>query len=388
MYNGRTILQQMQSFISRYEFQKIVNRHDGDKYKKKFSCHNLLCILIFVHTAFKKSLRDICDSLKSNKNYWYHLGLSSISRNNLSHHLSKKPNDMFKELFFAMLQRFRNEKGKFSDKRFRFKNDLKSIDSTTISLCFSLFDWAKFRKKKGGVKIHTIFDNKGQIPTFANITEAKKHDITQAPKFPIEENAIYALDKGYWSYKFLYSIKKANAFFVIRAKTDTHFKIKKRNRKSGENIKADWAIQFSSYKAKNYPDELRLVKYYDKKSKKTYTYLTNNTKLSAKTIADIYKARWDIELFFKWLKQNLKIKNFIGTSENAVKTQIWTALITYLLIEYIRFKSRTSFSMTRTFRLISSNLFQIYSIYNLLIESPPDKIPKDIILGKQLCLNF
>lgn len=374
MFKTKTVLSQMQSFISGYDFEKYVSEYNGDKGVRIFNTRNLLNIMLYVHIGAKQSLRDIVDSLESKKNLWYHLGIKSISRNNLSHALMKRPHEIFEKMFFNLLNKIQNEKMMTQDKRFKFKMPLKIIDSTTISLCLSLFDWAKFRKAKGGFKLHVMYDSKEQIPDFMIFSEAKKHDMYFADKIMINPNSIYVMDKGYFCYKFFQKIDKNKAFFVIRTKTNTQYKIINRNKKTHKSIKADWTVKVDSLKKDEYPNELRVVKYYDKEKKKTYEYLTNNFRLSAKTIADIYKARWDIELFFKWIKQNLKIKTFIGTSENAVKIQIWTAMIAFLLIEYIRLKSKTNYPLLKTFRILKDNLMHNYNLFELLM----DKVAPDI----------
>lgn len=374
MYKGKTVLVQMQSFIFGYDFKKTVDEHSGDKGTSVFTTKNLLSVMLYVHMASKQSLRDIVYSLESKVSLWYHLGLTSLSRNNLSHALKNRSYKIFEKTFYSLLFRLQKERKIIKDKRFRFKNPVKSIDSTTIGLCLSMFDWAKFRTTKGGIKLHVMYNNKEQIPEFINITNAGKHDVTVADAFPITPESVYVLDKGYICFKFLQNINKNRAFFVTRTKSNTQYRIIKRLPKTQDGIKADWIVTFSSYKATDYPEKLRVIRYYDSETKKTYEFMTNNFKLSAKTIADIYKSRWDIELFFKWIKQNLKIKTFIGTSENAVMIQIWTAMIAYLLTEYLRFKSRSSFSLLNTFRILSENILFSSDLFELLMKKlPPEK---------------
>jgi hypothetical protein len=388
MFNTNTVLSQMQSFIWGYDFKKVVSEHNGDKGIRMFSTKNLLSVMLYVHIASKQSLRDIIDSLQSKSNLWYHLGLKSLSRNNLSHALKKRPYQIFEKTFYTLLSRLQKEKSLGHDNRFRFKMPVRSIDSTTISLCLSLFDWATFRKKKGGIKLHVMFNNKEQIPEVINFSNASKHDITAANSFPIAENSMYVFDKGYICFKFLENININGAFFVTRTKSNTQYRVIKRQQKIKKGIKADWVVTFSSYKAKDYPERLRVVRYYDEGTKKTYEFMTNNFTLSAKTIADIYKSRWDIELFFKWIKQNLKIKTFIGTSENAVKIQIWTAMIAYLLTEYIRFKSKTSFPVLKTFRILSENILCHSEIFQLLMKKSPPNSSRKNTGDLQLALGF
>ena len=371
MYKGKTVLSQMQSIIFGYDFRKTVNEYNGDKGIRSLTTANLMSIMLYVHMARKQSLRDIVDSLMSKRNLWYHLGLTSISRNNLSYALQNRSSEIFEKTFYMLLGKLQKERGTATDKRFKFKMPVKSIDSTTISLCLSLFDWAKFRITKGGIKLHVVYDNKEQLPEFINISAAGSHDITKAKTFPIKAESIYAMDKGYICFKFFQKVAQNKAFFVTRTKSNTRYRILKRNTQKQKNIKADWTVKLTGVKADEYSGNLRVVKYKDLETGKTYEFLTNNFRLSAQSIADVYKARWDIELFFKWIKQNLKIKTFIGTSENAVRIQIWTALIACLLTEYLRFKVRSSYTLLKTFRLMCENLLFSIDIHELLNDSPP-----------------
>jgi hypothetical protein len=330
---------------------------------------NLLTVMLYAQMTEKMSLRDICNGLCSKMNYWYHLSLKALSRNNLSHSLMKRPCGIFETLFYRLLEKLQSERGVMNDKRFRFKNQLRSIDSTTISLCLSIFEWAKFRRAKGGIKLHVMFDNKEQLPDFINMTDAKQHDINAAFSMPIRRNGIYVMDRGYFCYHLFEKLRKNKAFFVIRTKTNTQYRIVKRNARSSLSIKADWIVAVVGTKSELYPENLRLVKYLDKETGRVYEYYTNNFALSAQTIADIYKSRWDIEIFFKFIKQNLKIKTFFGTSENAVMIQVWTAMIALLLVEYMRFKCKSVFSLQQSWRIIKDNVFQRLKIEDILSRS-------------------
>ena len=368
MNMNKTILSQMQQLISRYEFEKSVTLHKSDKGVRSFSTWNLLQVLMFAQLSAKKSLRDICDTLRAKNNYWYHLGLQSISRNNLSHSMMNRPAQVFEETFYKLLLKFKNERGYLKDKRFKFKNPLQSIDSTTISLCLALFNWADFRQTKGGIKLHVMIDNRTQVPDFVIMTEAKKHDVKIAENIVFQKDSIYVFDRGYFKYELFQKIAKNRAFFVTRTKSNTQYRIIQRQEKKDSCIKADWIVKVSGVRKDECPGNLRVIRYYDSETNRVFEYMTNNFHLSAKTIADIYKARWDIELFFKWVKQNLKIKTFIGITENAVLMQIWAAMIVFILIQYIKFLSRTSFSILTVFRLIGDNLFNKNDLNDLLKE--------------------
>lgn len=370
MNKMRPVLMQLQHFISTFHFQKAVDEHNADKNVRSFSTWNLLTVMIYTHFTHKKSLRDICTGLQSLTRRWYHLGLVSLSRNNLSNSLAKRPAEVFEKTFYMLLDSVQGTMTGMTDKRFRFKNPIKAIDSTTLSLCISLYAWASFRKTKAGIKVHTVYDIKNQIPDFICITDALCHDHTAVPQIPIQAGALYALDRGYFCLKTLENINKNQAFFVTRLKSKTLYSVVSKTKPKGNGILADQSIVFTGIKSHHYPGAVRLVRYRDTDGK-IYHFITNNYDLSAATIAAVYKARWDIELFFKWVKQNLRLKTFIGTSENAVRIQIWTAAITYLLVEYIRFVSRTTFSKIDVFRILGSELMNDRAVTSLFEKQKP-----------------
>ena len=373
MNKGTPVIMQMQSLISRFEFQKLEIEFKTEKNVRTFSTWNLLKVMLFAQCTSKKSLRDICATFKSISNRFYHLGINEISRNNLSNALSKRSAELFEKLFYILLEKVQKETGSKKDKRFRFKNRLIAIDSTTISLCLSLCMWASFRSKKGGVKVHTMYDIKRQIPDFMIITEARKHDHTAVIDMPFRRGTIYVLDRAYLCLKSLQNINENGAFFVTRTKTNTQYGVIRKNKITAKTILLDQVISFTGAKASNYQEPLRLVRYENPEDGKVYDYITNNMDLAASTIAAIYKSRWDIELFFKWIKQNLKVKTFYGRSENAVLIQIWTAAIAFLLMEYIRFMSKTAMSITGVFRILGSHMMSDCKIMDLLGESPRRK---------------
>lgn len=366
MNKSKMVFIQMQQLISTFHFKNAVEEYNADKNVRSFSTWNLLQVMLFTHLTQKRSIRDVCTGLKSVSNKWYHLGLGSLSRNNLSNSLAKRSHVVFEKTFYQLLSKVQNEMAGRKDKRFTFKNDIKAIDSTSISLCMSLYAWASFRSTKSGIKAHTVYDVKKRIPDFMVITDGRCHDHTTVQQMPINASTIYVLDRGYLCFKTLENIRENRAFFVTRTKTNTRYKTISKNKVIGKGILRDDHIEFTGQKAKDYPHALRLIRYRDQKEKKTFTFITNNMVLSASTIASIYKSRWDIELFFKWVKQNLKVKSFIGTSENAVRIQIWTAAIVYLVMEYLRFRSSTSFPLIDVFRIIGTNIFSDSKIYELL----------------------
>jgi hypothetical protein len=377
----------MQQLISTFEFKKLTNEYRADKNVRSFSTWNLLQTMLYTHLTGKRSLRDICTGLNSISNRWYHLGLRSLSRNNLSNSLAKRSCEVFEKTFYQVQSSVLHTMSGRKDKRFKFENQLKSIDSTTISLCLSLCSWASFRSTKAGIKAHTVYDIKNRMPEFIVITDARCHDHAAVSRMPIHEGAIYAMDRGYLCFKTLENIDKNRAFFVTRIKSNTKYRtMKKKNQPAGKGILRDDIIQFSGQKSKDYPHALRLVRYCDQAEKKEYVFITNNVTLSASTIASIYKSRWDIELFFKWIKQNLKVKSFIGTSENAVSIQIWTAAIAYLILEYLRFLSRSCLSLIEVFRIIGMNIFSDRTIEDLLCR--PGRVKRRKCLFPDLQLDF
>lgn len=387
MEKGKTILAQMQEIISRYDFKKVLILHKGDKSVKSFTCMNLLTVMLYSQMTAKMSLRDICDGLRSKMNHWYHISLKALSRNNLSHSLMRRPSEIYEAIFYQLFEKLQAERGITNDRRFRFKNPLRSIDSTTISLCLKMFPWAKFRRAKGGIKLHMMYNNKEQLPEFINMTDARQHDINAGFSMPIQENGIYVMDRGYLCYEFLEKLRQNKAFFVIRTKSNTKYRIIERREKSSSLIKADWIVKVIGTKADQYTENLRVVKYFDRETGRVFDYYTNNFSLSAQTIADIYKARWDIEIFFKFIKQNLKIKTFFGTSENAVMIQVWTAMIALLLVEYMRFRCKSSCSIQQAWRIIKDNVFQRYKIEDILSKwIPPERgLKNDEAVQLSLC---
>jgi hypothetical protein len=387
MNKTATVLSQFQSLFSRSKFEKLVIEYNADKNVRSFSTWNLFTVMLFAHVTTRKSFRDICATLKSKGKRWYHLGLEAVSRNNLSNSLAKRSAEIFEKAFFLLAEKVTTEKSG-NCRKFRFKNPLYAIDSTTIGLCLSVFVWASFKSTKAGIKAHTMYDVKNGIPSFIYISNANMHDQKAMPVMPINKGDIVALDRAYLCFKTLENINKNKAFFVTRTKSNTQYRIIKKLRTKGRGVKSDFVIEFTGAKAHEYPDHLRLVVYVCPEDKKKYLFITNNFSLSAKTIADIYKSRWQIELFFKWIKQNVKIKAFFGTSENAVRIQIWTAAIAYLLSEYIRFLSKTVFSLTQVFRLIGSNLFERRCIVDLLTAESPTVKKRNVCLDAQLDFEF
>ena len=365
-----TILNQVLQLFSRYEFKKCTNRYFGDHYVKKMDCWQLLTILLYAQGKGLKSLRDINSSLSNYQNRWYHLGLKSVARSTLSDAMNLRSSEIFEDFFYAFLGKCQSLS---PNHRFRFKNPLYAMDSTTISLCLSMFPWAKFRRRKGALKIHTLLDHQGCLPSFISISDGRCHDINivKQPQhnFPaLEPDSIIVIDKAYIDYQWLFSLEKQGVFFVTRAKENIKCRTtgqQKANRRKG--VVFDRSIRLTNYyQSDYYPKPLRLIKYYDKKEKRHFEFLTNNFRFAASTIAEIYKARWTVETFYRWIKQNLKIKTFLGTSKNAVMTQVWIAMIYYLMLAFIKFQTKYSFSMLDLTRTIRDLILEPISLIEVL----------------------
>lgn len=372
MTNASTILNQLQHLLPLDEFQTFVNLQKADKYTKKLSCKDQLTILLYAQATGKNSLREIETSLRIQDSTWYHLGIETVARSTLASANGKRPFMIYESLFYELLKKCKGFS--FGTASFSFENDLYAIDSTTIDLCLNLFPWAHFRTEKGAIKLHTLFNVRSQIPELIIVTNGKEADITAARKIDLEKLAsgsILTFDRGYNDYAFLYSIKEARHTFVARLKDDAHILPLESFAVKEKGVLKDQRIGFVLEKAlKDYPEDLRLIAYYDEVHGKTYHFITNNFTFSAKTIADIYKARWQIELFFKWIKQHLKIKTFLGTSKNAVLTQIWVAMIYYLLLAWIKFQTKFKGTLLDLTWIIKEMLLHHVSLINLLNLTP------------------
>jgi hypothetical protein len=351
-----------------HEFEKLVSKYGSDRYTKKLTTWNQLQVLLYAQCCGQQSLRDIESGFLSQASKLYHLGLpEKICRNTLSHANSKRDWRIYHEFFYKLLARCKDLTPKH---RFRFKNPLYSFDATTLSLCWSIFPWAKIKHKKGAIKMHFQYDYSGDIPVFMVVSKGDKADIDIAKRhFRLSRDSIYCFDRGYIDYKWFRRIDEKGAFFVTRLKKRMKYRVVGQHRSfTGKmGIISDEVIELTSKDAqKDYPRWIRLIRYYDKKRDEIFEFITNNLELSGRTIADIYRARWQIEAFFKWIKQNLKIKTFLGTSENAVLTQIWAAMCYFLLLAYLKYQTKYKHSLYYLHRLIRMALFQKLTLIDLL----------------------
>jgi hypothetical protein len=365
-----TIFGELLKLVPRYQFDKAVKLYQGDRYVKSYTTWHQYITILFSQIKQKDSIRDIVTGLEANQSRWYHLGLTGIHRSTFSDANNKRSFQIFEDLFYHLLSRCKDLTPKH---RFKFKNELYSIDASVIDLCLSVFPWAKFRKTKGAIKMHCLYDHSGALPSFVTITDGKKHDVTVAKEvaFPLSPDSIVSVDRAYIDYKWLNSLDEKRIWFVTRAKSNIDCVITGQHPVSGKGVRKDQMILLAGPRTKHhYPKELRMIEFYDEETKKHLTFLTNNMKLAASTIAAIYKSRWQIELFFKWIKQNLKIKSFLGTSKNAVMTQIWVAMSYYLLLTYIKYQTKYAHSLLTLSRLIRETLFERKNLIDILTLKP------------------
>ena len=370
MAHCNTIFSQILKLIPRHEFETLANEHHSGRSFRTSSRWSQFVTLGLAQLAGRKSLRDIVENVSAQAHRLYHLGSAKLTRSNLSRINENKPYTLYESLAGKLLSRCQ---GMTPGHNFRFKNPLYSLDASTIDLCLSVFPWAKFRTTKSAIKLHVGLNHDGYLPEFVTITDGKTSDIEMGRTLQFPQGSIVAIDRGYNDYNWYNQLTKNKIFFVTRLKINAKFKvISRRPVLKNKGLTSDQAIKFTAMKpAKECPIELRRIGYRDKETGKHYVFLTNNFKLSAKTIADIYKARWQVELFFKWVKQNLKIKSFIGTSKNAVMTQIWIAVCIYLLLAFIKFQSKINKTMQQILRLLQLNLFEKRDLMALLRGDPP-----------------
>lgn len=371
MHQGKYIFSQVMDRVVRYQFNQCVARYQGEYWVKHFSCWEQFLAMSFGQLTHRESLRDIVVCLNAQREKWYHLGfrapvvLTTITRAN-----EHRDWRIYRDLAQALIQQART----LYAEDVVFNTDLDGtvyiLDSTTIDLCLNMFRWANFRTTKAAVKLHTLMDLKGNIPAFFHISKGNVHDVNILDIIDYEVGAYYVMDRGYLDYGRLYAIHQVGAFFVTRAKNNLACKRLYSNKvNKTDGVRCDQVIFLTGYQAaKDYPDKLRRVKYFDAETNRYYVFLTNNFNVDAKTIADLYKHRWQIELFFKWIKQNLKIQTFWGYSANAVKTQICIAICTYLIVAIMR----KQFNINRN----------LYEILQILSVTPFDKTPVNTLLSE------
>lgn len=370
MSHCNTIFSQILKLVPRHEFETLAKRHHSGRSFRTASRWSQFVTLAMAQLAGRISLRDIVENVSAQAHRLYHLGSAKLTRSNLSRINEDKPYALYEVLAGKLLNRCQ---GMTPDHKFRFKNPLYSLDASTIDLCLSVFPWASFRSTKGAIKLHVGLNHAGYLPEFVTITEGKTSDVEMGRTLAFPSGSIVVVDRGYNDYDWYNQLTEKGIFFVTRLKTNAQYRVINRQPVlKNKGLTSDQTIRLTSIQAaKKCPNQLRRVGYRDIDTGKHYIFLTNNFKLAARTIADIYKARWQVELFFKWIKQNLKIKSFIGTSKNAVMTQIWIAICVYLLLAFIKFQSRMNKTMQQILRLLQLNLFEKRDLMALLRGDPP-----------------
>jgi len=368
---GKTVFSQIMDYLPMYEFRKCVNRYGGNYHTSSFTCMDQYLCMAFAQLTYRESLRDIEACLRSRREKLYHLGIRGwISRSTLAEANEKRDWRIYADFCQILIAQARSL---YADEEFgvELNGTAYALDSTTIDLCLSLFSWASFRKHKAAVKMHTLMDLQGNIPSFIEITEGRLHDVNILDVLVPEPGAFYIMDRGYLDFGRLYAFNQSLAFFVTRTKRNTKFRrLYSHSVDRTDGLRCDQTIMLVTPKSlAGYPEKLRRVKYFDVEKETPLVFLTNNFVLPALTIANLYKCRWQIELFFKWIKQHLRIKAFYGTSENAVKTQIWIAVSTYVIVAILRKCLHLELNLYTILQILSVNLFEKVQLNQLLENS-------------------
>jgi hypothetical protein len=368
---GKLVFAQLMDFVPRHDFDACVRRYHGDSRPRGFSCRDQFLCMAFAQLTFRESLRDIETCLRALEHKLYHAGFrGKVSRSTLADANRAHDWHIFADFAQVLIGRARKL---YADEPLgvELEQTVYALDSTTIDLCLSLFPWARFRRRKGAVKLHTLVDLRGNIPTFVRITHGKTHDVTVLDHLPIEPGAFYVMDRGYVDFQRLYRFTTCSAFFVTRAKRGLDFTRRARRRVDKiTGLRSDQTIMLVGPKTSRlYPDPLRRVVFYDAENDRRFVFLTNNFTLPALTIAKLYKCRWQVELFFKWIKQNLHIKAFYGTTDNAVRIQVWIAISVYVLVAIVRKELGVERSLSEILQILSLTLFEKTPIFQALSES-------------------
>lgn len=370
MNSGQTVFAQLMEFVPAYEFRKCVERYRGHYKVKRFSCWEQFLSMAFAELTYRESLRDIEACLRAGQPKLYHMGFRGmVARNTLANANTVRDWRIFAD-FAHILIGIARPLYAGEDLGFQLEQTVYALDSTTIDLCLALFPWALFRKRKAAVKLHTLLDVRATIPTVIIVTSGKVHDVNILDELPFEPGAIYVMDRGYVDFKRLHHIQEASAFFVTRAKRNFRFRrLYSHPVDKTTGLQCDQTIVLTGfYVGKDYPEKLRRIRYLDPDTGKRFVFLTNNHALPAIIIAQLYRARWHVELFFKWIKQHLRIKAFYGTSENAVKTQIWIAIAVYVLVAIVKKRLNLPQSLYGILQILSVTLFEKTPIFQLFSE--------------------
>ena len=387
MNQGKYVFAQLTEFLPRRAFDRIVKEHGGNKYVRSFTCWNQMLCMVFGQLTSRESMRDLMLSLEAHRPKYYHLGFgTTVSRRNLGTANEKRSYKIFEGFAYALIEEARK-----SCYRDNFEIDLEgnvyALDSTTVDLCLSVFWWAEFRKAKGGIKLHVLYDVMTSVPSFVHVSNASLHDVNVLDIVPYEAGSFYVMDKAYIDFTRLYAIHLQKAFFVTRAKENLRFKrMYSRPPEKAKGVKYDQLGRLEGhYSKKGYPEKLRRIKYLDGETGKEFVFLTNNTDLGATEIAFLYKKRWEVELFFKWMKQHLKIKSFWGTSMNAVKIQIYCAIIAYCLVAIVGNKLKSERRIYEILQILSISLLDKTPVREILTDYDYKDVKE--LESKQLKIN-
>jgi len=370
MYTGKLIFSQVTDHLPMHTFRRCVQRYRGNHKIKRFTCLDQYLCMAFAQLTYRESLRDIEACLRAQQSKLYHMGISSnVSRNTLANANKVRDWRIYADFAQSLIHTARQL---YIDEAFGVELDhtVYALDATTIDLCLSVFSWANFRQHKAAIKLHTLLDLRGNIPTFIHISDGKLHDVNVLDQLLPEAGAFYIMDRGYLDFARLYSLTLGAAFFVIRAKSNLQFRrVYSRPVDKQTGLRCDQTIVLTGfYAAQDYPDKLRRIKYHDAENNKTFVFLTNNFTLPALTITQLYRCRWQVELFFKWIKQHLRIKAFYGTTENAVKTQVWIAVSVYVLVAIIKKRLHLEASLYTILQIFSVTLFEKTSLLQVLTD--------------------
>lgn len=373
--------------LDRNHFNYLVRKYEGDKYVKHFTCWNQLLVMMFGQLCNRESLLDLTNAVSAHQKKCYHLGLGKhVSKTNLAYANSNRDYRIFEEYAYYLIAEARKKR---ATDIFQLGGNVYAFDSTTIDLCLSVFWWAKFRKHKGGIKVHTLYDVETQVPAFFHITEAAVHDSKVMSVIPYETGSYYVFDRGYNDFKQLYRIEEIGSYFVIRAKKNLQYRVLKWKRRMPENVLSDAEIELTGYyPSKHYPKRLRLVRYHDPEQNRDFMFLTNAMSLTSLQIANLYKNRWQVELFFKWLKQHLKIKKFWGASENAVRIQIYCAICAYCLVAIAQHDLKLEISTYETLQILGISLTDTTPLQELLSKTNLQNVKDQDPPNGQLFINF
>ena len=387
MNQDKYVYAQLTAFLDRSKFNRIVVSYGGDRYVKHFTCWNQLLVMMFGQLTNRESLRDLIVIIEAHRSKCYHLGFGKhVTKSNLAKANQNRDCRIFEEFAYFLVAEARSKR--ITD-IFKLGGNVYAFDSTTIDLCLSVFWWAKFRKHKGGTKIHTLYDIETQVPAFFHITEASVNDVRAMDEISYEPGSYYIFDRGYNDFVRLYRIACTGSFFIVRAKKNLKYKAVKWRRKLPKNVLSDAVITLTGYyPSKRYPKQLRLVRYWDAEQGREFVFLTNAIHLSSLQVAELYRNRWQVELFFKWLKQHLKIKKFWGTTENAVRIQIYSAICAYCLVAIVQHDMQLKRSTYEVLQILGVSLTNKTPLPDLFNNNQLNDFKELNVSNGQLLLNF